>query len=890
MASIRDFAVTEYGTSTIASLVCNMPVHESGDLLIYFASKDGTPAINAVGGAWVSIQDGASAGMAYRSEYKYAASAAETLTLVTGTLENWTVVVVSVKNPAGSSPISASAESSGDDSAMPFDGPSANTGTDTNCLIFHAWFTDSGLSPTAYAPLVNIYAGDNGANSTGVAYTYQRAAGAVAAASWFGRGNDDGRGIVVAIKDNGSETEIPPYSDSAISSGQVLRPLVGLGTMFSDSWPVALTITALGSDFGANSVYVYEVAPSYTDKTTDANDPGTGDVAWPQHVDDMMYFGHSSKFSTLAFITSTAGTGSPVVVWEYWNGGWVTAPGMSGTFAATGGARVAFTGEMAPTDWVTNDPGLGQTKYWVRCRITTGYTVAPVQSQIRVNGYVAAYIVATAAADAGTNPYTDATQNAGASSRANLSGCQITFGSALDLDTGILYGTVGGVLPSDFAKDIALPSKVPGGIQVSFFDTNNNCLSYKIGAMGCKTIDVDGRNVWAIDWNGSATPWATCGTINKSAVTYMYLTTLGYFAAAAHRWSMLSLVSKIGIAGGTSSYPLDIEDIAYVTNRCVGMFPFVRIAGAAATIYVPLQFGGSDPIRIFCNLNTFQFPHIYDADDYFDWNAAVDVAGIKFYPKSGDVLKFTNCVFTSPSSYRWEFDASSASSNWTGDFSGTSVVGANVTLRAVFTFDNMSFINCSAFAQNSAVITNCNFSNTKVTSLSLDDMALISGCVFVSSGTGHAIEVGGAADTISLTDLTFTGYAVGNGSSGNEAIFVNIAVGTVTINVSGGNTPSIRTAGATVVVNNTLTLTLTGLISGSDIVILDAGTTTERVNVNENAGTTYGYDYAATDAGDSIDVGVFKAGYVPFYIRAYTLAATDGSLPISQVVDRYYIA
>jgi len=826
MASIRDFAITEYGTSTIASLVCNMPVHEAGDLLIHFASKDGTPAINATAG-WTAIQDGASAGMAYRSEYKYAASSGETLTLVTGTLENWTVVVVSIKNPAGSNPISVSAESAGDDSAMPFDGPSANTGTDTNCLIFHAWFTDSGLSPTAYAPLVNLYAGDNGANSTGVAYTYQRVAGAVSAASWFGRGNDDGRGIVVAVKDNGSETEIPPYSDSAISSGQVLRPLVGLGTMFSDSWPTSLTILALGSDFAANSVYVYEVAPSYTDKTTDANDPGTADVTWPQHIGDMMYFGNSAKFGSLSFITSTAGTVG-VVVWEYWNGAWVTATGMSGAFTATGGAKVAFTNETPPTDWVTNDPGMGQTKYWVRCRITTAYTVAVVQSQIRLNGFVAAYIVATAAADAGTNPYTDATQNAGASSTSNLSGCQITFGAAVDMSSGILVGTFSGVLPSDFAKDIALASKAPGGIQITFFDASNNCLSYKLGSKECKSLDMDDRNVFAIDWNGSATPWASCGTISKSAVTYMYLTTLGYFAAAAHRWSMLSRVTRIGIAGGTAGVPLDLDDIAYAANRCIGLFPFLRQSGSAVTLYSPLQFGGSDPIRAFCNLNTFQFPHIYDGVDYFDWNAAIDVAGIKFYPKSGDVLKFTNCVFTSPSSYRWEFDASSASSGWTGDFSGTTVVGANVTLREVFTFDFMTFINCSAFTQNGAAITNGKFQNTKIM---CNDPANISDCTFTSGGTGHAIEIT-TPGTYGFDGNTFSGYGA---DETTDAAIYNNSGGLVTLNITGGgDTPTVRNgAGASTAIDNPLYLTLTGLINLSDIVILDAGTTTERVNVNE---------------------------------------------------------
>lgn len=84
---------------------------------------------------------------------------------------------------------------------------------------------------------------------------------------------------------------------------------------------------------------------------------------------------------------------------------------------------------------------------------------------------------------------------------------------------------------------------------------------------------------------------------------------------------------------------------------------------------------------------------------------------------------------------------------------------------------------------------------------------------------------------------------------------------------------------------DTITLTLTGLKAGSDIVILDSGTGAERLNVDANAGTTYNYVYSTTG---NVDIGVFKAGYVPFYIRSYALSSLAASLPIAQVVDRAY--
>lgn len=82
------------------------------------------------------------------------------------------------------------------------------------------------------------------------------------------------------------------------------------------------------------------------------------------------------------------------------------------------------------------------------------------------------------------------------------------------------------------------------------------------------------------------------------------------------------------------------------------------------------------------------------------------------------------------------------------------------------------------------------------------------------------------------------------------------------------------------------TLTLTGLQPGSDVVIYEAGTTTVLASVDANAGSTYAYTYSGAD---TIDIGVFLAGYIPLYIRNLAITTTDSSLPISQVVDRAYL-
>lgn len=83
----------------------------------------------------------------------------------------------------------------------------------------------------------------------------------------------------------------------------------------------------------------------------------------------------------------------------------------------------------------------------------------------------------------------------------------------------------------------------------------------------------------------------------------------------------------------------------------------------------------------------------------------------------------------------------------------------------------------------------------------------------------------------------------------------------------------------------TPTLTLTGLQPGTDIVILTAGTTTVLTAVDSNPGTTYTY---VADSSGTFDIGILKQGYVPLYIRNYTLT-TDASIPIAQMADRNYV-
>lgn len=494
---------------------------------------------------------------------------------------------------------------------------------------------------------------------------------------------------------------------------------------------------------------------------------------------------------------------------------------------------------------------------------------------------------AVVAADSGYNPFRAATRVVAASSTTAMNASQLrrTANDDLTAGLGVIFGTFRPQVPRDY---LDMGKVTAGGTGLMIADASNNYRMWCIAAQLSATTDPSNRQNFAIEVATEDTDWAESTTNpDLAAIQDWYFCGSGYFGACAVEWSDLYLLNKCVLAGGSSSVPMDFDGIANAINNGAGNIPLAVKSGAAMTLWTPVQFGGGDACHVNVNLRTFQFPRKADGAKYLDFHVSNNKMGVEFYGLSGDTLTFTNSVFTSDSPYYWKFNASH-NAGATIDFSGTTVVGATVTLQATSDLDGMAFINCPSFTQNGATLTGMEFTNTKVISASLDDMALISNSSFESGGTGHAIEVSGSADTITFTGNTFTGYASSSGSTGNEAIYVNIASGTVTINISGGgSTPSIKTAGATVVVNNSVTLTLTGLVTGSDIVVRTANTNTVILSVDANSGTTYDYSYSYV-AGTYVNIFVAKAGYVPYTVWDYQLGATDTSLPISQVVDRAY--
>ena len=145
----------------------------------------------------------------------------------------------------------------------------------------------------------------------------------------------------------------------------------------------------------------------------------------------------------------------------------------------------------------------------------------------------------------------------------------------------------------------------------------------------------------------------------------------------------------------------------------------------------------------------------------------------------------------------------------------------------------------------------------------------------------YDIELGsGGAGTYELPNITLPAgrtLRVRNNSASN-AIVVVLPPGTLYSATTAGGSITVVSAGTK--------LTITDLPLGCDAVVLTAGTSTVLAQADELPGATFVFEYTGAPV---VDIGIFKPGYKPRYLRNLQLAATDSAIPVSLEIDRSYL-
>lgn len=251
------------------------------------------------------------------------------------------------------------------------------------------------------------------------------------------------------------------------------------------------------------------------------------------------------------------------------------------------------------------------------------------------------------------------------------------------------------------------------------------------------------------------------------------------------------------------------------------------------------------------------------------------------------------------------------------------VSSASITFADKSEIINSAFKDFGEITTNGCPITNSVFQNVVTTApisatygLSASAGAnanVITGCSFASAGTGHGLMITGTAADTTLTNNSWSGFAASSGSTGNEAVFVNIATGIMNLNITGGTIPSVRTAGCTVtVVSGARDVTVTaqtalGAGIGSAFINLECATgggagslpynvTVTIVNSGTLATVTHSAHLLAT--GDKVVIraashnannGVFAITKIDANSYSYTMLSTPGSNPTGTIKSTFVL-
>ena len=129
-------------------------------------------------------------------------------------------------------------------------------------------------------------------------------------------------------------------------------------------------------------------AATYTDYTDNCNTTDSAQFtlfAAVPATNDIIYIGCSTTFLGLDTSLTTLGTGSPAIDWEYWNGtAWTD---LTETDVDTGASTFEVTGRFTwplPSNWAKVSVNGSDSHYYVRGKVTTGYTIAPICNSLSI--------------------------------------------------------------------------------------------------------------------------------------------------------------------------------------------------------------------------------------------------------------------------------------------------------------------------------------------------------------------------------------------------------------------------------------------------------------------------------------------------------------------------
>ena len=764
MAYVSNFT-TQSSTTGATGYVLTLPPHVTDDIIVVGVSIDGGQTLsgtwggNQTGGAQIGTTQTSGTSISTAMFYAKATGTAATLTINCGTADGIHVHMFILKDVDPTTQIDVSniaivaAPATGGANDFTFTSASVTT-TTADCLVLYYFGIDQATTtPTSILSHPDsvhfLDSSDNGGTtvttlaSGACGWYQQRAIGATPTPKWEMSNTEITHRFVVAFR-NKTSGYIPPYIDDSAALGTKITCghfYVATTNRNNEYFPAALTYANIG--------------PAGTGLAT-TNDNLAAVV-------DAGFNPYSSALNSTPAASTTNAVGFtlwfPTTLQDF-SAGWIVG------------------GFMSSTSKMAN---------YTQGTIQQGGTYLAVGKRFN------AIATTAASGDGATATITFATQTAAIPVGASVVVAGVTPAGY----NGTFTVTASSTTTVSYANTTTGAQTVAGTV------TANQYRSFNIMAQDNQDGNGTGFAVFSVKPSqtttqygysaGNVVPLATCDTL--------FIGHKGQRATGAFYYTDIHLMHKVIVAGGTSTLPVDTQGLFDVGRYC--RVPLLKKSGASAiTAYVPVQIGGGDAVNFQIDAGSFQFPRIAAAaNKEINYHGDAGAIGISYAGKSGDVIKHTNSIITSPSAYYWEIH-SAATSAATWDFTGLTIVGANVTLRNVMTFANIVFNKCAPVTIGSCIVNNCEFTshtgNNAITITASAESAAVDNCVFKSNT--RAIKIT-AAGTYEFNGHLFSGntYDVENSSAG--AVIIN--------NVNGSNASTfVNTGGGSTTINNVVNVTV----------------------------------------------------------------------------------
>jgi len=478
----------------------------------------------------------------------------------------------------------------------------------------------------------------------------------------------------------------------------------------------------------------------------------------------------------------------------------------------------------------------------------------------------------------------------------------------------------------------ALDTTANGGLQIHIGDTTNRIgyhvagsdragFQHEIGPAGWQCLVVDTANLPAAKTVRAGSEAGLLANLS-TAVTQIGTIVKGLAAApgmtATYNADIIRILDPstndgcaLSIIGGSSGDPGTFEQIA-AADRLTGnqqAHGVVRQLGAGAFgIQGPLRFGNAAGTSASWfedkNVTVVFESRNFTTSRYkiFITDNGTGTTTFKLGTKVGSGASATGadgCNLIVPTGVGGTFDAAtdtdvtdvfiygSLFSGWTG----------GISLRSTHEFIDGKISASGTVTANGATMVGTAFEASTGTrallwNVNTDTNGKLDRCSFARGASGHGIELGSNIPTsITFVDINFTGYAGSDGSTGNEAVYVNIGSGTITLNISGGTVPSIRTAGATVNVVASVTVTFTGMKDNTEVRVYRVSDDSVVDGIEDaTTGSTDDRSFSwSAAAGLEVYYILHNVAYETIRVNSFTVPSDNASIPIQQRIDRNYV-